>query len=440
VNPRLLPSALLIALASVLAAASLALLASPGAGLLLAALDVTLAGAALLDWLVTPRPGVLRVVRVAPERVSIAGTDSVILRVGNESRASLFVRLRDSSPPTFRAEPAELTGSVPADDGAEFTYKIHPSRRGKFNYGSIHLRYRSVLGLWERARVVAVPGVTQVYPAVDAVERYDLLARADRLPALGIRRLRVRGAAWEFESLRDFVDGDDTRLMDWKATARRCKLIVRNQEAERSQSVIVLVDSGRLMTAEEGGVSKLDHAINAALLLAHVALARGDRVGMGTFSSSVHAWMAPRAHSGQMRLVTEVLYDLQGDFTESDHARCLRQVALRHNKRALLVVLTDFVDADTAADMVAALRHAARRHVVLFTAFNDPSIERAAHCEPQTEAEGFRKAVAVSLLRERQEVLARLRLSGVQVVDAVPTGVTPALLNKYLEISLRGLV
>jgi uncharacterized protein (DUF58 family) len=440
VSAGLLPSPRLVSLAGVLAVASLALLALPGAVLLLGAIDLTLVGAAVLDWLLTPRPGVLRVVRIAPERASLAGTQRVIVRVGNESRAALSIRLRDTTPLSFRADPVELAGIVPADDGTELSYAIFPSRRGRFEFGSIYLRYRSVLGLWELAGVVAMPAATKVYPALDAVERYDLLARSDQLRALGIRRLRLRGAAWEFESLRDFANGDDTRLIDWKATARRGKLIVRNQEAERSQTVIVLVDSGRLMTAEEGGVSKLDHAVNAALLLAHVALERGDRVGVCAFSSSVHGWMAPRARSGQMRLVTEMLYGLTGDFTESDHARCLRQVALRHNKRALLVVLTDFVDADTAADMVVALRHAARRHVVVFAALKDLFMERTARSQPQTEEEGFRKAVAVGLLRERQEVLARLRLAGVQVVDATPSGVTPDLLNKYLEISLRGLV
>jgi uncharacterized protein (DUF58 family) len=427
-------------LAAALAAASLAVLAYPGAALALAALDLTLAGAAVLDWLLTPGPGAFRVARLAPGRVSVAGTSAVTLRVENESRAALSVRLRDAPAPSFRAEPAELAGVVPAGGGVEFTYGIRPARRGRFEYGPVHLRYRSVLGLWERGRVAGLPAATQVYPAVDAVERYHLLARADRLPALGIRRLRFRGVSWEFESLREFVDGDDTRLVDWKATARRRKLIVRNQRAERAQSVIALVDCGRLMTAEEAGVSKLDHAVNAALLLAHVALARGDRVGLCSFSAEVHSWLTPRAKQGQMRLVTEALYDLAGDFTESDHARCLRQVALRHGKRALLVVLTDFVDAETAEDMVAAVRHAARRHVVLFTAFKDPFLERAARLEPRTEEEGFRKAVALGLLRERQEVLRRLRLAGIQVVDAVPAEVTPGLLNKYLEVSLRGLV
>src|SRR5207249_254991 len=140
-------------------------------------------------------------------------------------------------------------------------------------------RYGSVLGFWEFRKIVPADAVTRVYPNLVALNRYLLLARANRLEALGVRKVRLRGGNWEFESLRDYAFGDDTRLIDWKATARRRKVIVRNQEAERNQTVLLLVDSGRLMNAEVDGVSKLDHAVNTALILGHVALARGDRVG-----------------------------------------------------------------------------------------------------------------------------------------------------------------
>src|SRR5262249_13582203 len=179
---------------------------------------------------------------------------------------------------------------------------------------------------------------------------------------------------------------------------------------------------------------------NAALLLAHIALSRGDRVGLAAFAQHMLTWVQPRPGKPQLRPITEALYNLEGSLAESDHAACLRQLTVRHNKRALLVFLTAFVDADTAADIVAAIRKASRRHVILFCAFNDPFLARAAHHVPNTEQEGFRQAVALGLIRERKEVLERLRLQGAQVVDAVPDAVTPALLNKYLEISLRGLL
>jgi len=287
---------------------------------------------------------------------------------------------------------------------------------------------------------VPAPGETRVYPDVAALQRYHLLARANRLESLGIRKVRQQGSAWEFESLRDYVPGDDVRLLDWKATARRRRATVRNQEAERNQTVLLLVDCGRLMTAEVEGGAKLDHAVNTALVLAHVALSRGDRVGLCTFSHTVHAWLSPRAHVSQNRLITEALYDLRGNLTETDHGMCLRLLAARHPKRSLLVVLTDFVDATTSAEMVAHLHLAARRHLVLFTALKDPFLERAARAQPRTAFEGFRKAAAVELLHERREVLEGLRRTGLHVLDVEPAGVTAPLINHYLEITFRGLL
>ena len=420
--------------------AALAIVVFPAAWLPLLAFDVLLAGAAVLDWLMTPGSAALDAERLPPDRVSVLLKHPVVLLIRNRSRLTLRVRARDSTPETFQTETEELSGTVPGSGQARWQYEVKPLTRGNFGWGAIHLRYRSLLGLWDMQKEVPAPGHSRVYPNLTLLQHYHLLARANRLETLGIRKVRTRGSAWEFESLRDYSQGDDVRLIDWKATARRRKMIVRNQEAERNQTVLLLVDSGRLMNAEVEGVAKLDHAVNTALTLAHVALARGDRVGLCSFSHTVHAWVAPRAHRAQMRLLTDALYDLRGDYTETDHGRCLRLLATRHSKRALLVVLTDFVDAETASEMIAHLQLAARRHLVLFAAFKDPLLERAARVHPTRPFEGFRKAAAVELLRERRAVLERLRQMGAHVLDADPGAVTAPLINRYLEIALRGLL
>ena len=197
-------------------------------------------------------------------------------------RANLTVRVRDEVPPPLRPERDELTGVCPGRGETSLACTIEPSTRGRFSFGDIHLRYRSLLGFWERSKTVPAVRDIRIYPAVEEVERYHILARMDQLPSVGNRRVRVHGASWSSKYWQ-FVNGDDTRLMDWKATARRSRLIVRNQRAERNQTMILLVDCGRLMTAEEQGVSKLDRSVNAALLLAHVGLARRDRSGYAHF-------------------------------------------------------------------------------------------------------------------------------------------------------------
>jgi uncharacterized protein (DUF58 family) len=421
-------------------AAALAVVVFPGAWLVLLAFDLLLAGAAALDWLLTPAPAVWEVTRLAAERMPVLGGQTVVLVVRNRAAVALWLRVRDGVPATFQREMEELAGWVPAHGEVLWQYQIVPRSRGQFAWEPIQVRYRSVLGLWERRRAVSCRGESRVYPNVSALQRYHLLAHANRLGAMGIRKVRLRGGSWEFESLRDYSHGDDVRLIDWKATARRRKPIIRNHEAERNQTVLILVDCGRLMNAEVDGVAKLDHAVNTTLLLAHVALSRGDRVGLCTFSHKVHAWLPPRPHVGQNRLITETLYNLRGDYTETDHGRCLRLVKARHPKRALLVLLTDFVDATTAKDMVAHLQLASRHHLVLFVALKDPFIDQAARSRPVQALDAYRKAAAIELLHDRREVLERLRQLGAQVLDADPSDVNPPLINRYLEITYRGLL
>ena len=436
----LVPSRQLVYALAIAAAASLLLIPFPALGLFLLAADLVLVGAALLDWLMTPAVTAVEVVRQVPDPVSVLRPQTITLKLRNRAQVALAVRVRDSWPKEWHAEVEELSGRLPPAGNAGWNYTATPKARGQFNWGPIAVRFRSLLGFWERSRSINEPSSARVYPDMTALQRYHVLAQSNRLEMLGIRKVRLRGGAREFESLREYVHGDDVRLIDWKATARRSKLIIRNQEAERNQTVFLLVDCGRLMNAEVDGVAKLDHGVNTALMLAHVALARGDRVGLCTFSHRVHTWVVPRAHKAQNRLILDELYDLRGNYTESDHARCLHMVATRYPKRALLVVLTDFVDAQTAADMISHLRLAARRHVVLFVALNDPFLEKAARLQPDTPFQGFRMAAAVDLLHQRREVLEQLRQLGIHVLDANPAAITPLLINRYLEITFRGLL
>ena len=422
------------------AAASFLVIVFPAAWVPLAAFNLLLIGAAVVDWLLTPAATVLEVSRVAPERMWLLANEEVVLQVQNRCGSPLQVRVRDTAPEALRPQTEELESAVPAHGQTRFRYAVRSVARGRHVWGNIHLRYRSILGLWEKEALFAGASEIRIYPNFSALERYHLLAQANRLETLGIRKVRLRGGAWEFESLREYAHGDDIRMIDWKATARRRKLIVRNQEAERNQTVLILVDSGRLMNAEVEGAAKLDYAINTALLLAHVALRRGDKVGLASFSHKVHAWVMPRAHLAQNRLISESLFDLHGDFSESDHGQCLRLVKSRYPKRSLLVMLTDFVDAATAADMIANVQSAGRRHLVLFVALKDPFLEKAARSYPRERFEGFRKAAAVDLLHDRREVLERLRQMGAHVIDAEPGAVTPPLINRYLEITQRGLL
>jgi uncharacterized protein (DUF58 family) len=440
-HASLIPSRWLLILLSCFSLGSLLLILWPAAFAILLSLNILLLTFALIDWLITPGPKSLVLERQMPERLSLLHQAEVKVVVRNQSRSPLSFRWRDTIPLLFQAsdEMPEGKGQVPASSSTICTYTVVPRKRGKYSFDDLHLRYRSLLQLWERAVVLSKPVTVKVYPSVAEVERYHLLARANRLDLVGLRQLRLKGNA-EFESLRDYMRGDDVRLLDWKATARRQKLIIRNQQAERNQTIIVMLDCGRLMNAEEKGVSKLDQAINATLLLSHVALSRGDRIGMCAFSHRPHVWVSPRASMHQIQLISDSLYNLPGDYTESNHAKALATVAARFNKRALLILLTDFVDAATSSEMFAHLRQSSRKHLVLFTALKDRYLMEASRHHPASRTEGYRVAMAQGLLDERAVVLEQLRHYGMQVIDAHAEELSPHLLNKYLEIMNRGLL
>jgi len=426
--------------AAIALAVSLLLVISTRLWPIVVVVDVLIIAMVLLDWAWTPRPNKINARRSLAPRSFVLKPEIIHLTIFNQSRFSLRFRLRDSVPSVAREPAPELKAFVPARGETSRTYELLPIRRGKYSWGPIYLRYRSVLGFWECTKVADAPGELLVYPNLSDLDKYRLLAVTDRVEAIEARPIRRIGGSAEFESLRDYTFGDDSRKLDWKATARRGRLIVRQERAERNQTVILLVDSGRLMNAEENGVAKLDRAIDAALLLAHTALSRGDRVGLCTYSYRVHAWLAPRGGAAQGRLIGETLFDLRGDFRESDPARALQLISSRHPKRSLLVTLTDFVDVTTAADLMAHLALAARRHLVLLAALKDPFLDRAVASPLRIQRDGFRQAAAIDLLRDRREVLETIRRHGGLVLDAQPDDLTPRLLNRYLEVVLRGML
>ncbi len=438
----ILPARRLLQLVGLGAAASIVLLAWPTGYVLLLALNLFVMLLLVLDWAITPAPGVLSVERIVASRLSLLHPQTIKIIIRNNARVRLALRWRDTIPLSFelkQGRQAEGRGEAAGRGVLKEEYVVTPTKRGQYYFGNIHVRYQSLLGFWERSTVRPLAAEMRVYPSVAGLERYHLLARANRLDLFGLRLLRMKGSA-EFESLRDYQRGDDVRLLDWKATARRNKLIVRNQQAERNQTILVLLDCGRLMNAEEDGVSKLDLAINATLLLAHVALSRGDRIGLCAFSHRPAVWVSPRSSVHQLQLISDAMYNLQSDYTESNHGRVLETVAARYNKRALLILLTDFVDAATSIDMLAHLRQSSRRHLILFAALKDRYLIEASRGHSGTAVEGLRQATAIELLRERRLVLEQIRHHGAHVIDAASEDLAPDLLNKYLEITFRGLL
>lgn len=437
------------------------------------ALDAAFVLAFAVDVAATPSPGRLALVRSLPRRVGLSGELLRLLRIAPGPAAGFLLEVREEFPPSFavaaragaslelcahdvpliRAREAlvapatqDPTGGpdrlrLPEDGAREVAVpRIYiPDRRGRHALGDLRLRLLSPFGLaWRQARLLARQEV-EVVPALRGLRRTLRLAASRRWHELGVRRLRRRGAfSSDFESLRPYVHGDDTRLVDWKATARRGSPAVRQFQVERGQELVLLVDCGRRMAVEVSagareGWSKLDHALDAALELAAVALQQGDRVGLCAYDRSVRAWIPPARDARSLERLLEACFELQARPVESDLGRALREVRARHRRSALLVVLSD-VGGESSAERLSVALASAGGQPVVFAALDDPDVRAAAAgVEPTGRAASALRAAALDEEATRARTLARLSAPRLRVLDALPAEAAGPLLGAWLD-------
>jgi uncharacterized protein (DUF58 family) len=403
------------------------------------ALDAGIVALALVDAAlgsgrsVTARRKVSRV-------LSVGRDNPITVELESQSRRALLVRLMDDLPVEFTATGLPVETVVPARGRAEVTYHVRPSQRGAFRLGDHHLRHPTPLGLWWRQLRVPASDAVRVYPDVRAVRTYDLLARQNR-EALMARAARLRGGETEFERLREHLRDDPFRHIDWKATARRQKLIVREHQKERDQTVVCVLDSGRLMTAETGGLTHFDHALNATLMMGHVAARSGDQIGLVAFDHQVRAYLPPVAGARATQRLITAAYDLQPAMVDTDFSVAFDLLSRRLRKRALVVVFTQVVDDVSARRLLTFMRGLPRRHLALAVLFRDSDIDRLVEVGAAPhELDLYVGGAAAETALWRERLVRDVRASGALVVHAPPEKVTPALVNEYLEIKAKQLL
>jgi uncharacterized protein (DUF58 family) len=420
---------------------SLGLFVSGAFGPAIVALDVAIGLAALADLASLIGSGKFRVERRCGTVASLGEPMEVELTIENLGRAGRLLRARDDVPEAFVAEPAEFLVRVPPRGRATLRYTATPRRRGTYALGRVDALVSSRLGLWRRA--VAWPAATgvRVYPDIRQIARYTVLARRDRLSTLGVRRSRRLGTDNEFERLRDYIEGDEPRHMDWRATARRRKLTVRAHQVNQSQRLIFLIDCGRMMAGDTGGgLSPLDHAFNAMLMLAHVALIRGDQVGLLAFSDRIRAYVPPGGGPRRIGRMVHAVHNVFPELVEPRYDHAFVELEKRCRKRSLVVLVTNLFD-DVNAEIVGDhLGNAVGRHLPLGVFLRDPDIFALADRAPDHGPDLYRGAAAAALLSWRERALAGLRLRGVLTLDVFPDEMTAPLINQYLQIKARHLL
>lgn len=408
--------------------------------LLWVALAYLLAVAALVavDAFVTTKPSELEVERVCDSKLSIGAENPITLLVSSTARRTLRFTLRDEFPYQFASDAIMLAGEVAPYEVCELRYHLRPLQRGDYRFGDVNIRYPSALGTFTRQARYGAQADVKVYPNVLEVRKYDLLAQKGLLLEAGLRSARVFGSGLEFERLRDYTPDDEFRRINWKATARRGKPIAAEYETERSQYVMSVLDTGRLMRPPIGDLAKLDYAINTALLLSYVATLKGDHVGLLSYADDVRAYLHPKRGRRQFHRILEALYGVQFQPVEADPARALAYLSLKQKRRSLVVVFTDLATPDAARPLIAGMARLAKRHLPLCVVISDPNITGLAALPPRDSDSVYRRAVAGMLLDERQVILDTMHRSGVLTLDVPADKLSVAVINKYLELKGRG--
>jgi uncharacterized protein (DUF58 family) len=411
---------------------------APSARAPLLALDVALGLLALLDLLLV-LPARVEVERHAAAIFSVGRPNPVTLRLRNRGGRALAGAIVDD--PLGEAEASGLPGhfELAPHGAAALTYEITPTRRGPRRFEAITLRYPSLFGLVARQERTALPAAVDVYPDVHAARALELLRRQGRQD-VRLGSMRVRGGDTEFERLRPYARGDEIRHVSWKATARRDDLTVRQFQAESDQNVMFALDVGRSMRGEWRGLSGVDHALNAALLVADVAIRAGDKAGLIAFDDVPRTFLPPSGGRSGARKLTRAAYALEPGLAATDYRAATTFLSARMKARALVVVFTNLLEPRAAIELASALRSLQPRHLPLCVLLRDEDLEQLALVRPDTRAGIFERAAAGEALAARDAVIRELRHAGAIVVDAAAEEVTAAVVRQYLEIKARRLL
>lgn len=416
----------------------------------MAAWDLLALAAWVWDLGRLPRPQALELGRIWESPVTLDAESQVTVELRNGGAMAILGSLRDDVPISLRAEAPVVALAAAAGGTSRARYALRPGERGDARFGDAYLRYTSAWQLAERWAVAALPQTVRVYPNLEEAKRSTLYLVRSRQAVMERRVKRLRGHGREFESLREYRQGDEYRDICWTATARRGKPISKTYEAERSQTVWLVLDAGRLLRARVGqarggqawssGLSKLDYAAGAALTLAYVALHSGDSVALVGYGRHVQQRVPPGRGPSQVRALLEALAQVHAEPVEANHILAAEALLSLQKQRCLVVWLTDLAETATTPEVVESAARLARRHLVLLAAMGQPEMRLLLSRGPESVREMYRYAAAQQIVQRRDLLLRGLRQQGALALEIEPARLSTALVNQYLAAKERSLI
>jgi uncharacterized protein (DUF58 family) len=391
-----------------------------------------------VDWWAAGSPQHFHIQRKHEAKFSLNAANPVTLHLQQYTRFSTKIWLRDDPPAPFDCDQLIHTGTIAPAQTWQTAYHLTPFQRGNYHFSQVHLRWLSPLRLLIRQAKFALPSEVRVYPNIKAIRQYDLLMQNNRVQEMGLRKVRKLGAGNEFERLREYAPDDEYRHIHWKATARRNFPVVAQFQTERSQHILAVVDSGRMMGSPVGKVAKLDYVLNAVLLFSYVAVSKGDRVGLLTFAADVRQYLPPKAGRTQFFHMLEALYALEPRLEEPDYRAALSHLRRKYPRRALVVIFTDLNGGFSMEQLLNDVKLLSRTHLPLVVTISDPDIVAMTEQIPTTQQQVYERAAAERLQSQRAVILQSLQAHGVLTLDVPAHQLSASVINRYLEIKEMG--
>ncbi len=394
----------------------------------------------LMDVLFLYRTRPLFAVRKCQEKLSLGDANEVLIQLENLSNVPLRIEVIDEAPLQFQLRDFKMRTQVAAGGSQVLRYQLRPVERGAYEFGAINTFSATVLGLLQRRQKFTEPHQVAVYPSYIQLRRYQLLAISDRLQEIGIKRLRRRGQSTEFDQIREYVVGDDIRTLNWKASARRNQLMVNQYVDERSQQVYNLIDKGRSMKMPFDGLRLIDYAVNASLVLSHVAISKSDKAGLITFADRISGLVPAQRQAHQMHRLQEALYAQTTDFSEANYERLYRNLSWHVRERSLLLLYTNFETLQSLQRQLPYLRRIAKSHLLVVVFFENTELRTLTDAPATNTKELYIQTIAQRMAAEKRQIVRELQANGIHAVLTAPEHLTVSTINKYLEIKARGLI
>jgi uncharacterized protein (DUF58 family) len=378
--------------------------------------------------------------RLTAEKLSNGDENPVNISVRNYYTFPIWIKVIDEIPFQFQIRNFEINKKVKASSEHELNYFLRPAERGEYSFGNLNIYVSSPLRLISRRFTFDKNAMVPVYPSYIQLRKYDLMAFSNSLLRYGVKKIRRIGHTMEFEQIKEYVQGDDIRTLNWKATAKKNSLMVNQFQDEKSQSVYMIIDKGRVMQMPFNGLSLLDYAINATLVLSNVILKKQDKAGMFAFSKKVENRVFAEKRASQMEKILESLYNIKTDFFESDYSRLFVDIKKNINQRSLIILYTNFETLDGLHRQLPYLKGIAKSHLLVVVFFNNTELNALIDKKTENLHEIYDKIIAEKFAFEKRQIVSELKKYGIHSVLTQPENLTLDTINKYLEIKSRAIL